>query len=413
MENIQVKVEQAIAGGQYTARYNGKVVILQGFTLPDEVVEASVIKERSDYIEACVERILEPSPERIDPPCEHFGICGGCSYQHIPYDIQIRIKREILTDCLRRIAGIDLEPVETLKNPEQWHYRLRAQFKVSIRGVGLHKKASREVVPLKKCLLMNQMINEYLQKMNDYLMKCRIREIHFTCGNTLIAQIIARKRALTDMDMEEIASTLLSAGLSGLNILRGDRKPVSFGRPYVELDLNGLRYTLSALSFIQNSWKLNQEMTSIIKRHIESAGMKRILDLYAGAGNLSLGLAQCADVTAVEGNPYAVKDGLRNVEINNISNYRIIRSSTEKFDTDERFDTVILDPPRPGISKRVIKLIQKIMPEIIVYVSCNPATLSRDIKRLSELYEIASIRLIDLFPHTHHIETLTFMRRRS
>jgi len=233
MENIQVKIDQAVAGGQYTARYNGKVVILQGSTLPDEVVEASVIKERSDYIEACVERILEPSPERIEPPCEHFGVCGGCSYQHIPYETQIRIKREILTDCLRRIAGIDPGSIESLKNPEQWHYRLRAQFKVSIRGVGLHRKASREVVPLKRCLLMHQRINEYLQKMNDYLMKCRIREIHFTSGNTLIAQIIARKHALTDMDMEEIASTLLGAGLSGLNILRGDRKPVSFGMPYV------------------------------------------------------------------------------------------------------------------------------------------------------------------------------------
>jgi 23S rRNA (uracil1939-C5)-methyltransferase len=141
--------------------------------------------------------------------------------------------------------------------------------------------------------------------------------------------------------------------------------------------------------------------------------MKRVLDLYAGAGNLSLSLSQSADITAVESNPYAVNDGLRNIEINNISNYRIIKSSTEKFDTDEKFDTIILDPPRPGVSQKVIKLIQKIMPEMIVYVSCNPATLSRDIKRLSELYEIESVRLIDLFPHTHHIETLTFMRRRS
>jgi 23S rRNA (uracil1939-C5)-methyltransferase len=406
---LTLKIERPLYRGFFLARHQGKVVMVKGPVMTGETVQAVIEEDRNDYFTASAIKIIDPSPERITPPCKYFGVCGGCHFQHIPYDLQVKIKEEVLQDSLQRIMKAEIVLSESMTNNNQWNYRLRGQFKVSAEGIGLHRRGTRDVVKTDTCLLMSEEINKHIQRTNKIVRKLKIREFHITHGDCLIAMIITRKSALTDEEAERLALDLMSEGLSGLTILRGD---LQFGKSFITLDHLGLKYTISPQSFIQNNWVLNQAVISFVRKKLKPRNGMKILDLYAGAGNFSLPLASDTDVVAVEGNKYAIQDGQRNLEINNLSNYRFIRSTAEKFRTDERFDAIILDPPRPGLTNRAMKNVLSMLPERIVYLSCNPTTFARDMKKLLGNYDMESIRLIDFFPQTFHIEALAFLHLR-
>jgi 23S rRNA (uracil1939-C5)-methyltransferase len=409
---LTLKIERPLYRGFFLARHQGKVVMVKGPVMTGETVQAMIEEDRNDYFTASAIKIIDPSPERITPPCKYFGVCGGCHFQHTPYDFQVKTKEEVLQDSLQRIMKKEIVLSESMTNNNQWNYRLRGQFKVSAEGIGLHRRGTRDVVKTDTCLLMSEEINKHIQRTNKIVRKLKIREFHITHGDCLIAMIITRKSALTDEEAERLALDLMSEGLSGLTILRGDLQPLTFGKSFITLDHLGLRYTISPQSFIQNNWVLNQAVISFVRQKLKPRNGMKILDLYAGAGNFSLPLASDTDVVAVEGNKYAIQDGQRNLEINNVSNYRFIRSTAEKFQTDERFDAIILDPPRPGLTNRAMKNVLSMLPERIVYLSCNPTTFARDMKKLLGTYDMESIRLIDFFPQTFHIEALAFLHLR-
>jgi 23S rRNA (uracil1939-C5)-methyltransferase len=185
------------------------------------------------------------------------------------------------------------------------------------------------------------------------------------------------------------------------------------GAGYIELPLPGLKYTVSPQTFYQAHWSLNIEVAECIMREAVPLAGKSVLDLYAGAGNFSLPLAgQAGDVVLVEENPHAIEDGTRNVKLNRLRNCRFVKSTAEKYRMQKKVDLLILDPPRPGLTTEVVKKILEHAPEKIIYISCNPATLSRDLKKLKGTYNITSVRLIDFFPNTYHIEALVFLRAR-
>jgi len=412
MSTLTLKIERPAFGGAFIARHDGKIVMVQGPTAPGERVEATLEHEKRDYLTATVSKIIEPHPERIDPPCPYFGICGGCTFQHIPYPLQVQIKEEILRDCFRRLTKTEISLSAPLISDDPWNYRLRMQFKVSPEGIGQHKKGTNEIINIDRCLIMHEDINEFLGKSRDILKGTRLKELHITAGDSLTALVITRQKALRPPRNNAFASALIEQGISGVIIKRGELAPDTYGTPYVTLDLLGLHYTVSPPSFLQVNWKLNQKVAALIKDHLQPLKGKKILDLYAGAGNFSLPLADSAQVTAVEGSPHAAEDGARNIELNRIENLNFVRSSAETFKSSEGFDIVIIDPPRPGLSRKAMKNLQRIQPERIVYVSCNPATMARDLRNLSDLYQLDSIRMIDFFPQTFHIESLAFLSLR-
>lgn len=410
MNNLVLKIERPASGGQFIARYEGKVVMVKGHVLPGETVEVAIENEKKDYLSATAVKILEPSPQRITPPCEYYGICGGCSFQHVPYDMQVGIKEDILRDCLKRIAQTETELAPSIIGSDQWHYRRRGQFKISDEGFGLHKKGSNDVIHTSKCLLMDNAINKYIEQANGLVKGTRLREFHITCGDSLVGQIIMRKNALSPQNAEELASLLINAGLSGLMAMIGESTPLGFGKTYMTTGLLNYKYTLSPPGFIQANWKLNRSVVEIVRDTLLPLKGLKVLDLYAGAGNFSIPLAGEAEVTAVEGNPYAIEDGRRNLEINDITNCAFIRSTAEHFKTDDHYNIVLLDPPRPGLSHKVMIKVLGLQAERIIYLSCNPATFSRDLRKLSDKYDIESIRMIDFFPQTFHIESLAVLR---
>lgn len=401
-----VRAELPVYGGYVIGR-QGKTIFIKG-AIPGEMVEIEPEQEKKDYYTASVKNVTEPSPARRQSPCRLFGVCGGCHLQFIDYDRQVLMKEEILLDAIRRIAGIEVSLEPSIRGNE-FGYRHRAQFKVSDKGhIGFFREGTREVVPVERCMLMNDQINRCLQVLGNMNLK-GIKEIHAISGDA-VALLIKGKAG------EGIIGDIIGGGIAGVALENGD----SQGRDYIMLDLNGLQYTITPWSFFQTNWALNREVVDIVKTGLSPLENKYILDIYAGAGNFSMPLSLGAkEVIAVEENSFAVEDGRRNISLNRIKNCSFLYLGDDKRQGAGRkafngraYDAVVLNPPRIGLTQEFMKKIMGLLPGRIAYLSCNPATLARDLKRFVERYDVESVRMVDFFPNTYHIETLVFLNRK-
>lgn len=412
METLTIKIERPAYGGISIGKHDGKIVMIKGALLPGEIAEVIIDNEKTDYISAHASRVLEPSPDRINPLCSYFGECGGCHLQHIPYNLQVQLKETILRDCLKRLAQIELALSEPIVNDNPWHYRLRGQFKLSEEGPGFYKEGTKDVVSINSCPIMTETIDAFLPKVKALVNGLKVKEVQITSGDCSIALMKTSARVKSKTVWERAASEFLASGFSGLFVETPDHKLFRYGKSFVTLDLGPLKYTVPPTSFFQSHWKLNNIMVQFIKDTLRPLEDCKILDLYAGSGNFSLPLAADAQVTAVEENLFSIETGKRNLKLNNISRYRFIRASAEAFYSKDHFDVIILDPPRSGLTRKAMNNVLALLPARIVYISCNPTTFARDLKTLKDKYDIESVRMIDLFPQTYHIEALAFLRLR-
>jgi 23S rRNA (uracil1939-C5)-methyltransferase len=399
---VQTLKSVSAAYGGYSIARDDKVVLIRG-AIPGELVTVDIVDRKRDYSVATVVDVLEPSPDRVEPPCPVFGVCGGCHLQFVSYERQVALKNDVLQESLSRLGGVDSVPGPALIDSE-WNYRRRVQFKVSPEGtIGFFKASSREVVSFGECPLLHRDLNIILRKIRSEDLLRGLTDVHVALGDTPVALLKGRGYSAAHFE------TLISAGLSGIAY----NDSPAYGGAFTAFDLNGLRYTVSPWTFFQAHWELNRTVVAFVASELGSLEGKTVLDLYAGAGNFSLPLAAtAAEVIAVEENPYASEDGRRNAELNGIGNCRIVRTSAEKYKVQKKVDVIIIDPPRPGLTTAVMKKVLDSSPERIVYISCNPATLARDLKKMKERYELTSVRLIDFFPQTYHIEAAALLVRR-
>ncbi len=412
VSSLILKAETPVYGGYVLGR-DGKVVFIRG-AIPGELVEVSIEERKRDYSVASVRNVIEPSPSRREPPCRIFGICGGCQLQFMEYDKQVLVKEEILRDAMRRIGDAEVTLMPSLTAGE-FGYRHRGQFKVSAAGAaGFYREGTREVIPVEQCPIMAPGINGLLRKLAGIDLK-GVKEISVASGDTIAVLV---KGAMAD----ETAQSLLDSGVSGIAFEDGD----SLGKDYITLDLNGLKYSVTPWSFFQSHWSLNRVVVETVVRELSPLENKRVLDLYAGAGNFSLPLSlQAREIVAVEENSFAVDDGRRNMMLNGVRNCTFVNVSVEKIlggrkkqqaeklFGESRYDIIVLDPPRTGLTSECLRRIVESGSERLVYISCNPATLARDVKKTGEKYEIESIRMVDFFPNTYHIEALVVLRRKG
>ena len=434
---IRVKTESPVYGGFMIARGDaagdgGAVVFVKG-ALPGETVHAEVSEKKKDYSIATVSEVLEPSDLRVEPFCPYFGPslsnCGGCHLQHAAYDGQVSMKNSIIIDSFRRIGGIEVEPAAPITGPNTG-YRHRAQFKVSAEGaVGFFSEGTRDVVPVRECPLLVHEINEALGKI--ILMPLEgVKEVHVTLGY----EGEPEEGGLTGppepglLDAAGRPAPGLAALIKGREfdeVLAGQFADCGFetvffedgshrGKGFVNFGLRGFKYSVSPLSFFQSNWRLNLKAVDAVKELLGTGFSGSLLDIYAGGGNFSIPMSPSAKrITCVEDSVFSIKDGVRNIELNGIKNMKFLRSSFERFSFSGKgqksFDAVIVDPPRPGLSREAAKKLLELLPEKLLYISCNPATLARDVKKLSEKYKVESVRLADFFPHTYHIEVLCLL----
>jgi 23S rRNA (uracil1939-C5)-methyltransferase len=398
----ELRVEAAVYGGYTLGREEG-VVFIRG-AIPGERVEVAIEEKKRDYATATVREVLLPSAHRVSPPCEYFGVCGGCHLQYISYERQVSMKADILKDSLLRIGGLRVS-LDAQIAGVPFGYRRRGQFKVDPRSgsLGLYREATRDVVPIAACPLMHPSLSELYSSVRATDL-AGVREVHITAGEKGIVALL-RGRSYDD----GLAERFAAMGFSGVAF--EDKSFRSEG--YVTFDLGGLVYTVSPWSFFQSNWELNRRVTGLLDEMLASAEDKRVLDLYAGGGNFSLPLARKArSVVAVEESAHSVRDGMRNALMNKIANLTFIEGRAESAKIKGEFDIVLLNPPRPGLSKAVVERVLALAPETVVYMSCNPSTLARDLKKITTAYDLRSIRMMDFFPNTFHIESLAVLDRR-
>jgi 23S rRNA (uracil1939-C5)-methyltransferase len=426
---VQLTVEKLIYGGDGLARLlsgeRAKTVFVP-YVLPGERVEASIVENKPGFARAALDQILEPSQLRGSPPCPYFGKCGGCHYQHIGYEDQLRFKTEILKETLRRVAKLEL-PVELQTHPSPpLNYRNRTRFHVRTSpgiAIGYFRHGSHELLPIRECPISSPLINHVLTELwkitEKHGIPPEIEEIELFANHSDDACLVelyvreSAERIPLRSFAEAFSRTVPEAVgiVSFRNSPNFDGKPdLLWGEPKINYATSGETYRVSAGAFFQTNRHLVQQMVELA---VNPRKGKLALDLYSGVGLFTLPLARRFErVIAVESSTISAQD----LRASAPTNVKISAQSTEKYLTGTaakiRPDLVVVDPPRSGLGKVVCREILKLPAKELVYVSCDPATLARDLKQLmAGGLKIAETHLIDLFPQTFHIETCTVLRR--
>lgn len=407
-DSIIVNIEKLIYGGDGLARLPDGRAVFVPFVLPGEEVSLNIIEEKPRFARALPLEIIKPSPMRITPLCKHFGTCGGCHYQHIPYQDQIIFKREILLDQLKRIGNINDPPLLNIfPSPETWHYRNHMQFHSNHDGqLGFVDITGQVVFPIQECHLPQNLISDTWPKIsldaNSGINKASLRQDSF---DEVLLLFEGDEETPPEMDLDlPISAAYLNPSGFSYTIAGNDTLAYKIKEKIMQV---------SAESFFQVNTKQAKNMVDFVLDSISKAGAKEILELYSGVGLFSIFLAEFADhLTAVESAISSCYDFAANLDaFDNVSLYEAT--------VDEALpgllikpDLILLDPPRAGLTKQARDLILQMQSPQVLYISCDPATLARDLKQfLSAGYRLESIAAFDMFPQTYHVETMTVLRR--
>ena len=416
---------------------SGKAVFVP-FVLPGETVEATLREQKPGFARARLDEVLTASPQRSTPRCPYFQRCGGCHYQHTDYEHQLEIKAAILKENLRRIAKLELDRELQIHPSPPWHYRNRSRFKIQTApefALGYFKFNSHELLPVEDCPISSPLINRALttvwQMGRTGKVPSGILEIEFF-ANGDDTQLIAEIYCLPEVATEQFSADLKTglAEISGVAFFaarsakaegQGDPKPLG-GDGHLTYATKLASYRVSAGAFFQVNRHLTDELVSIVSRggrdaprtaSGDTSATGTALDLYAGVGLFSSVLnREFERVIAVESSPTSHDDLL----YNSPANVKAVRATTEHYLENAvgklRPSLVVVDPPRSGLGEKVIKGLAKLKAPRITYVSCDPATLARDLARLLQSgYRVEEAHLVDLFPQTYHMESVFHLVR--
>jgi 23S rRNA (uracil1939-C5)-methyltransferase len=397
--------------------------------LPGERVELTLRKRRRKIQEADLNRVLDASPARVAPGCEYFGRCGGCALQHLAHPAQVELKQKVVAETLKRIGRV--EPEEWLPAAESmpWHYRRRARLGVKhVTGkgrvlVGFRERAGPYITDMQRCPVLapplDGLLGELAALIEQSTIKDRIPQIEVAVADdvsALVLRVLAApsaddQRTLAEFGAKHGIDLYLQTGGAGTVAPLGKVRTLRYRLPEF-----GLTFEFLPTDFVQVNAGINAELVSTAVRLAAIEPEHRVLDLYCGLGNFSLPLAQRAEqLVGVEGEAGLVARAVRNAAANGIANARFVTADLAASDWSfyrERWDVVVLDPPRTGAEAPIAEM-HRSLPRRIVYVSCHPATLARDAQVLvgGLGYRLTKTRVFDMFPHTHHIEALALFER--
>ncbi len=374
--------------GEASAVVEGHRVFVFGAT-PGEEVLAEVFRERRRYVVARVLEVIESSPHRVDPPCPYFGPCTGCQWQHVDYDAQLRYKSDAVIDALRRVGGFEKPPVlPIVPSPGQFGYRNHARFTVGKDGsLGFVNRETRQHVTVDECMLMDPGVNDVLKQLQGH------------CDET--TQLSVRWGVNTGDYL--VQPTLKEADV-----------PVATGQKHYVESVNGHPFRIASPSFFQVNIRQLERLVGLVKKGLKLSGSETLVDAYAGVGTFALLLAPYAGrIIAIEDSPAAVEDAKTNAE--DVPNVEFLQGRTEEVlpELQAPPDGVILDPSRKGCHPSALKALAELKPRCVVYVSCDPGTLARDLKILCKnVFILESVTPVDMFPQTHHVECIAVLTLR-
>lgn len=455
-----LEITTLAAEGKAMGRHDDMVVFVP-MTVPGDVVDVQIHNKRRRFMEGSVVRYIVRSPLRVEPFCEHFGVCGGCKWQNLPYEEQLRFKREQVFDQLTRIGKLDLPPVApTLGSAETTFYRNKLEFTFAPRrwmtyeevaaggdidagaALGFHIPGRFDkVMDVHRCWLQPDPSNDirletkrfceehgysfYDIRQHSGLMRNLVIRTAST-GEVMVIVVFAeedrpRIAALLDhlRDRFPAITSLMYMVNAKLNDSTGDIDAVLWsGHDHIFEEMEGLRFKIGPKSFYQTNSRQAYELYKVARSFADLHGDETVYDLYTGTGTIANFVARhCARVVGIEYVPEAIEDAKHNSALNGIGNTTFFAGDMKDVLNDAfiarhgRPDVVILDPPRAGVHEDVIATILRAAPRRIVYVSCNPATQARDLALLAGDYRVTAVQPVDMFPHTHHVENVVRLER--
>ena len=440
-------IEKVILGGQGLARLEDGIIVLVPEVLPGELVEIEICSRKKQYVQARLVKIVEASPQRRSPPCKYFSSCGGCDLQHAAYPYQLILKSDYFKDTLARaiapdcFSAIDFGPVLGCENEFNYRQRVRLQRDSSGR-LGFYKKGSHDVIDIDSCALAVREINSVLTLLrgaaghSSLLENAEALELLYSPLDRKVIVIVHLVRKARPADIA--AARSLSAESDLVKSIWIAVEGFALSGPYqadatdsteistrIELALHGipqaetLHFSIEPGGFCQVNLQQNQRLVQLMLEWVDEEKIQGCaLDLFCGMGNFSLPLAQSGfSVTGMDVQRAAIRSAQLNAERNSINNCLFSRSDAQQaieilIQDKEQFDLVLLDPPRQGC-KNIIPALPVLGAEHIIYISCDPATLARDLAELSKNgYSIIKCRGVDMFPQTHHIESISLLKKR-
>jgi 23S rRNA (uracil1939-C5)-methyltransferase len=462
----KLEVSSYAAGGKSIARVDGKVVFIEG-AVPGDVVDVKLAKNKKDWAEGKVIHFHQYSSERMQPFCEHFGICGGCKWQMLPYEKQLQYKQEEVEQQMKRIGKVGLpEMLPIAGAPQTERYRNKLEFTFSSRkyftnseiadfempedgprglpsipALGFHMPGSFDkVIDIHQCHLQSEPSNAIRNQLRNYALSKDysfydirnhsglLRNLMIrlcSTGDLMVNMVVGEENetAINDLmrflmkSFPEISSLYYTINKKFNDSLH-DQLPVHFhGKLFAIEELGGKRFKVGPKSFFQTNTKQAEVLYSITRDFAMLTGKEVVYDLYCGTGSIGIFVSdQAKKVIGVELITEAIDDAKENIILNQIENADFFAGDVADICNDEFFkihgkpDVIITDPPRAGMHEKLVQQILQMRAPVVVYVSCNPATQARDLQMLSEAYAVAAIRPVDMFPHTHHIENVVQLK---
>jgi 23S rRNA (uracil1939-C5)-methyltransferase len=406
--------------GRGIARLAGKAMFIEG-ALPGETVRFRIIKRRREFDEAQVTEVLQPSPQRVEARCRHYGVCGGCVLQHLATEAQVAAKQQTLLDNLERIGGLKPTRVASPLLGPVWGYRRRARFSARRTpsgkvAVGFKERHRHHVTDILQCHVLDSKIGGIMDKLSELLsglsIPDKIPQVEVAMGDDAAVLSIRVLAALDAADIEKLTTFGQEHGFHMQLQGSADDRELHYSLPKSDVDI-----AFHSADFIQVNGAVNRELVELAVAALEPGPDDEILDLFSGLGNFTLPLARKAKaVTGVEGEAGLVARARRNAERNGIANASFqqadLFSEKQRDDWAKRHYTgILLDPPRAG-AREIIEMFPRFQARRIVYVSCHPATLARDAKLLTEQgWHLTSAGVLDMFPHTAHVESMAVFDR--
>ncbi len=450
-QELVLNIEKMAFGGKGVAFLEGFVVFVER-GLPGERVRAKVYKKKRDYAEARVLEVFEPSPHRTEPPCRYVPYCGGCQWQHISYKAQLEYKSGFVREALSHLGGIKEIAVEPIIPSEKtFGYRNKMEFSFSDRAwlppeefkkglsipsfsLGLHVPGTfNKVIDMEECLLQAHEGNEILRLVKSYAASSGLpaynQKTHegfwrFLCLRHSHARNEWMVNLVTSEEREDVLAPLAQKLKSHIPAIRsvvnnitrrragvavGEREAILLGEGIIEDQIGPYLFRISANSFFQTNSKGAERLYEKVVEYAALSGKEMVMDLYCGTGTISIFLAKWASkVVGLELSGTAIKDARKNCKENSIENCEFISGDIRETLSfiKEAPDVVVVDPPRAGMHKDVVKGLLGLSPPIVVYVSCNPSTMARDMAMMKGHYRLEKVQPVDMFPHTYHVESV-------
>ena len=390
-----MKIEKLDYYGRGISRSSGKVYFIEN-ALKDEDVSITLLKEKKKYCEAKSKSISNISKDRTEAKCKYYNVCGGCQIMHIKEEKQEEFKKEKVEEILKKFLKYNKD-VNDIVFSKNFNYRNKVVLHIKDNKLGFYKNKTNELIEIDKCLLLNPVINDLISYLKNYIELKDIEKITIKVGNkTNEVMLIIDGSIAKYQKLSEIVDVLII------------NEKVMTTKDYITSYIGNKKYIIKRNSFFQVNYNISTRMYDKVKDVIAKEKSKNVLDLYCGTGTIGIYISDVVSkITGIEVISDAIESANINKKINNVENIEFILGKVEDkldFISNNNIDTVIVDPPRSGLHKKVIPILERISPKTIIYVSCDPITMARDINLLSNNYELVEVTPYDMFPNTYHVE---------